>query len=352
MEHAAHPDPCPVCGLGTTLERISRTTRVVAESPAMQAVLKRAHDFADSDAPVVILGESGSGKEMVARALHAASPRRAKSFVAMNVATLPAELLESELFGHLRGAFTGATATAERQGLLEVARGGTLFLDEIAELPVLLQPKLLRAIEDGEVRRVGDTRAFGVDVRFVCATHHDLERRVSDGLLREDLYYRLKVLVLRVPPLRDRPEDVLPLAHRFLAAEKRPGPGFVPEAERLLLAHRWPGNVRELSNVIRHAAALARGGAVKPEHLPDELRAPPSPWRARRGRAGPDEDRTLAEVELDHVLRVLERCGGSQTEAARVLGIGRNTLWRKLRGWEAATASPAAGPRAPARGRS
>ena len=332
MEQSPHPDPCPVCGLGIHVERISRTTRVVAESPAMQAVLKRAHDFADSDAPVVILGESGSGKEVVARALHAASPRRGKSFVAVNVAALPAELLESELFGHVRGAFTGATA--EKQGLLEAAHGGTLFLDEIAELPLPLQPKLLRALEDGEVRRVGDTRAFGVDVRFVCATHQDLERRVAAGLFREDLYYRLKVLVLRLPPLRERPEDVLPLARRFLAEEKRPGPGFGPEAERLLLAYRWPGNVRELGNVVRHATALARGGQVEPEHLPDELRAPP----ARGGRplagAGDDDARTLAEVERDHVLRVLERCGGSQSEAARVLGIGRNTLWRKLRAWE------------------
>ncbi len=330
MEHPPHPDHCPVCGLGTLVERISRTTRVVAESPAMQAVLRRAHDFADSDAPVVIQGESGSGKEVVARALHAASPRRGKSFVAVNVAALPAELLESELFGHVRGAFTGATS--EKQGLLEAAHGGTLFLDEIAELPLALQPKLLRALEDGEVRRVGDTRAFGVDVRFVCATHQDLERRVAAGLFREDLYYRLKVLVLRLPPLRERPEDVMPLARMFLAAEKRPGPGFGAEAERLLRAHRWPGNVRELSNVVRHAAALARGGVVEPEHLPDELREPPRPRRDRP--AEEDDARTLAEVERDHVLRVLERCGGSQTEAARALGIGRNTLWRKLRGWD------------------
>ena len=331
MEQSPHPDPCPVCGLGIHVERISRTTRVVAESPAMQAVLKRAHDFADSDAPVVILGESGSGKEVVARALHAASPRRGKSFVAVNVAALPAELLESELFGHVRGAFTGATA--EKQGLLEAAHGGTLFLDEIAELPLLLQPKLLRALEDGEVRRVGDTRAFGVDVRFVCATHQDLERRVAAGLFREDLYYRLKVLVLRLPPLRERPEDVLPLARRFLAEEKRPGPGFGPEAERLLLAYRWPGNVRELGNVVRHATALARGGhrAGAPA---GRAAGAAGPGRATPGRAGDDDARTLAEVERDHVLRVLERCGGSQSEAARVLGIGRNTLWRKLRAWE------------------
>jgi two-component system response regulator HydG len=328
MEHPTHPDrddACEICGLGTLVERISRPTQLVAESPAMQAVLRRARDFADSDAPVMILGESGTGKEVVARALHANGPRGRRPFVPVNVAALPAELLESELFGHARGAFTGATG--EKQGLFEAADGGTLFLDEIAEMPLALQAKLLRAVEDGEIRRVGDTRAFAVDVRFVCATHRDLPARVASGQFREDLYYRLKVLVLRLPPLRDRPEDVLPLAARLLAAEKRPGPGFTPEAKRLLRAYRWPGNVRELGNAVRHAAALARGRIIEPEHLPDEVRAPTS--------AATAEARTLAEVEREHVLKVLERCGGSQAEAARVLGIGRNTLWRKLRAYGA-----------------
>jgi DNA-binding NtrC family response regulator len=163
-------------------------------------------------------------------------------------------------------------------------------------------------------------------VRFVCATHRDLAREVQAGRFREDLYYRLKVLVVRIPPLRERREDVLPLARRFLAAERRPGPGFSPEAEEALLAYAWPGNVRELGNAVRHAAALARGERILPEHLPDELRAPP-----RRAAAG--EARTLAEVEREHVLSVLESCGGSQVEAAKALGIGRNTLWRKLRSY-------------------
>jgi DNA-binding NtrC family response regulator len=317
-------EPCEVCGLDPVVERLSGSTHVVAESPAMQAVLRRVRDFAEADAPIVILGESGTGKEVVARAAHANSPRRAKAFVAVNVAALPAELLESELFGHARGAFTGASA--EKAGLLEAADGGTLFLDEIAEMPLALQAKLLRAVEGGEVRRVGETRAFGVDVRFVCATHRDLAREVQAGRFREDLYYRLKVLVVRIPPLRERREDVLPLARRFLAAERRPGPGFSPEAEEALLAYAWPGNVRELGNAVRHAAALARGERILPEHLPDELRAPP-----RRAAAG--EARTLAEVEREHVLSVLESCGGSQVEAAKALGIGRNTLWRKLRSY-------------------
>jgi DNA-binding NtrC family response regulator len=316
-------EPCEVCGLGTVVPRTARTAHLVAGSPGMQAALRRAHDFADSDAPVVILGESGTGKEVVARALHAASPRGARPFVPVNVAALPAELLESELFGHVRGAFTGATG--DKQGLLEAADGGTLFLDEIAEMPLALQAKLLRALEDGEIRRVGDTRSFGVDVRFVCATHRDLAQRVAAGQFREDLYYRLKVLVLRLPPLRERVEDILPLARQFIAAERRPAAGLSAEAEQRLLSHPWPGNVRELQNVMRHAAVLARGAEVRPEHLPEELQRP-------AGRAeGPA--RTLAEVEREHVLRVLEACGGSQVEAARVLGIGRNTLWRKLRAY-------------------
>jgi two-component system response regulator HydG len=290
----------------------------------MQRCLVRVRDFADADAPVVVLGESGTGKELVARALHDNGPRRERPFVAVNVAALPADLLESELFGHVRGAFTGATA--DRQGLLEAADGGTLFLDEIAEMPLPLQAKLLRALQEGEVRRVGDTRTFGVDVRFVCATHRDLRRRIAEGSFREDLYYRLHVLAVRVPPLRERREDVLPLARSFLRAQRRPSAGFSAAAERLLLAHDWPGNVRELGNAVMHGAALARGGIIEPGHLPEEV--------ARRAAPGADAPaRTLLDVEREHVLRVLAACGGSRAEAAKALGIGRNTLWRKLRAW-------------------
>jgi len=314
---------CDVCGLRTVVETVSRTTEVVAESPAMQRCLQRVRDFADAEAPVVVLGESGTGKELVARSLHANGPRAARPFVAVNVAALPAELLESELFGHVRGAFTGATA--DRQGLLEAANGGTLFLDEIAEMPLPLQAKLLRALQEGEVRRVGEARTFGVDVRFVAATHRDLRAQVAAGTFREDLYYRLHVLVVRVPPLRERREDVLPLARSFLRAERRPAAGFTPAAEKILLAHSWPGNVRELGNAVMHANALARGATIDREHLPEELLAPARPR--------PAVARTLAEVEREHVLRVLEACGGSPVEAAKVLGIGRNTLWRKLRSY-------------------
>ena len=294
----------------------------------MQSVLRRAAQCASANAPVASLGESGAGKEVVARALHASSPRAAAPFVAVNVAALPAELLESELFGHVRGAFTGAVAA--KRGLFEAASGGTLFLDEIAEMPLALQAKLLRALQDGEVRRVGDTRAFEVDVRIVCATHRDLREHVEHGAFREDLFYRLKVLTLRVPSLRERPEDVFPLARMFVEDEGA-SLRFTPAARRVLEGYGWPGNVRELSNAVKHGVALARNGVIDVDDLPEELRAPPAP-RAETSRVVDEGDvlRPLAEVEREHVLRVIEACGGSQTKAARVLGIGRNTLWRKL----------------------
>ena len=335
MEVGPNGEPCrcEVCGLETVVASLRNLTQVVAVSDAMKAVLLRVRDFADADAPVVVFGESGTGKEIIARALHANGPRADRPFVAVNVAAVPSELLESELFGHVRGAFTGA-ATA-KEGLLEAATGGTLFLDEIGEMPLPLQAKLLRAVQDGEVRRVGDTRTFGVDVRFVCATHRDLKALIASGRFREDLYYRLKVLSLRVPPLRERRDDILPLARALMAAEKRPPAGLSPAAEQALLAYDWPGNVRELGNAVKHGSALSRGGAIMPEHLPDEVTG-----AAGAGALGA-ELLTLAEVERDHVLRVLASVGGSQLAAARVLGVGRTTLWRKLKGWGIATEAEA-----------
>lgn len=292
----------------------------------MQAVLRRTAQFAPVAAPVAVLGESGTGKEVIARALHASSPRAEAPFVAVNVAALPAELLESELFGHARGAFTGAAAA--KRGLLEAAHRGTLFLDEIAEMPLALQAKLLRALQDGEVRRVGETSTFGVDVRIVCATHRNLSEQVARGAFREDLLYRLKVLTLRIPPLRDRIEDVLPLARMFIEDDGRPELRLTPAARNALERYPWPGNVRELSNAIKHGTALATGGVIDVQDLPEEVHSPV----ARMTTLGPSRGglRSLAEVEREHILQVIELCGGSQTEAARVLGIGRNTLWRKL----------------------
>ena len=326
VEHSCAPS-CSVCGLVPLVRRLNGATEVVARSPTMQAVLKRVARFAASDAPVAVLGETGTGKEVVARMLHASSRRAAQSFVPVNVAALPAELLESELFGHEKGAFTGASTA--RRGLFEAADKGTLFLDEVGEMPLPLQAKLLRALQDGEIRRVGEAEPFSVDVRVVCATHRDLAERVRQGAFREDLFYRLKVLSIQVPPLRERREDILPLACRLLTEERPDLRGFTGAAKERLLSYRWPGNVRELQNVIKHGAALATGPEVDAEDLPEDMaRGPVEP-----GPTAPPSGalRSLEEVEREHILRVLDACGGSQAEAARVLGVARNTLWRKLR---------------------
>jgi two-component system response regulator HydG len=300
---------------------LRRCSRLVADSPAMRKLMIRAAPIATSEAPVVIHGESGTGKDVLARALAANGPRKGKPFLAINMAALPADLLESELFGHVRGAFTGATA--HKRGIFEAAEGGTLFLDEIAEMPLGLQAKLLRVLQDGEVRRVGDTHPFSVDVRIICATNQDLRSRVGERRFREDLYYRLRVFTLVVPSLRDRREDILPLAEMFLAEEHHATGRFTPRAQRLIEGYAWPGNVRELANAVKHGAVLAGGADVDVTHLPDEILSPTP--------AAPRLLRTLAEVEREHVARVLEACGGNQVEAARTLGIGRTTLWRKMR---------------------
>jgi transcriptional regulator with PAS, ATPase and Fis domain len=292
-------------------------SRLVAESRSMRALLRHAAIIAGSDAPVVILGETGTGKDVLARVIHANSPRRAGPYVAVNVAALPADLLESELFGHARGSFTGAVA--EKVGLFEAAHGGTLLLDEIGELAPALQAKLLRVLQDGEIRRVGANEPYRVDVRVLCATNRDLRAAVAAGTFRDDLYWRLDVFTLSLPPLRERPEDILPLAVRFLADEQHPG-RFTDRAIAALRAGLWPGNVRQLQNAVKHGAVLSRGADVDVEHLPASLGdhvAPPA--------------LTLDAAVRAHVARVLEGCGGNQVEAARILGIGRTTLWRHLK---------------------
>jgi two-component system response regulator HydG len=291
----------------------------------MLETLRRASAIALTAAPVVLLGETGTGKEVLARALHQIGPRAEKAFVPVNCGAIPGELLESELFGHVRGAFSGAVA--DKPGLFEAASEGTLLLDEVADLPLALQVKLLRVLQDGEVRRVGATRSVALDVRVIAATHKDLGALVERGLFRADLYYRIKVLSLRLPALRDRREDILPLAQHFLALERNPARQLSPATQEALLAYRWPGNLRELSNAMRCASALAEGALVEPRHLPEEVVREPAalpPLRAFR---------TLAQVEQEHVLAVLRACRGVQADAARTLGIGRNTLWRKLRGY-------------------
>lgn len=318
------PQLCGVCNLSMENEVVGRCSRMVVASEAMKTLLIRTGAVARTSAPVIIQGESGTGKEVLARALHANGDRRTAPFIPVNVAALPSELLETELFGHVKGAFTGAISA--REGLMAAADGGTLFLDEIGEMPAALQAKLLRALQDGEIRPVGGTRSRRVDVRIICATHRDLRALVASGEFREDLYYRLKVFVLRVPPLRERVADIVPLARMFLEREGA-SRRFNPRAVALLEKHVWPGNVRELQNAMVHAAALAGKDDIDIAHLPEDLGHPTAA-------ATPSTDmRSLAEVEYAHIMSVLEACGGNQQEAARVLEIARNTLWRKLKGW-------------------
>ncbi len=317
------PALCKLCRLRTETEGTVGCSRMVARSPAMQRILAQAAAMARASAPVVVLGETGTGKEVMARALHASSPRAPHPFVAVNCGAIPAELLESELFGHARGAFSGAIR--DKPGLFEDADRGTLLLDEVAELPQPPQVKLLRVLQDGEVRRVGESRTKRVDVRVIAATHRDLAALVGRELFREDLYYRLRVFSITLPPLRERREDILPLARHFLNLEGGARRSFTAAAQRALLAHTWPGNIRELSNAVRHGAALAGEGDLGREHFPEEVRS------GRPGASGASRAlRTLAEVQREHIQAVLAACGGNHSNAARVLGIARNTLWRKL----------------------
>ncbi len=312
-------------------------SRLVVKSPHMQALLPKMATVANTDASVVLRGESGSGKEVIARALHANSARRSKPFVAVNCAALPSDLLESELFGHARGAFTGANTA--RKGLFEAADGGTLLLDEVAEIPLGLQAKLLRALQDGEIRRVGESQPFQVDVRLICATHQHLQNAVREGRFREDLYFRLKVFTLVVPPLRERRDDIPLLAAMFLEHEKHPTRRLTPAASRALLNYPWPGNVRELANAIKHGAVLAGDADVDVEHLPEELSSPVGvvPLSAPAMAVGVGAPilsgvmESLAQVERRHITEVLRVCGGKSSDAARVLEIGRTTLWRKMK---------------------
>jgi transcriptional regulator with PAS, ATPase and Fis domain len=294
----------------------------------MRNVLALARRVSLSDAPVLLTGESGVGKERIARFLHGESGRARGPFAPVNCAALPEHLLESELFGHVRGAFTGADK--DSKGLFEAAGGGTLLLDEIGEIPLAMQGKLLRVLEDHQVRRVGGTSGRHVDLRIIAATNRDLAGMVRERTFRKDLYFRLKVLTVEVPPLRERREDILPLAHAFMrraCATYRCGPcSLSPEALDLLLGYAWPGNVRELENAMERAVVLAEGKPrIAAADLPPELAG-----QGAESDAG-DDVLPLAEVERRHILRVLERMGGNRKATARALGIGVNTLWRKLR---------------------
>jgi two-component system, NtrC family, response regulator AtoC len=301
---------------------------LLGDSPPMRKLREVVARIAGADASVLILGETGSGKEVVARAIHDLSERRAGPFVAINCAALPAPLLESELFGHARGAFTDAHVA--REGLLAQASGGTLVLDEIGDLPLALQPKLLRALQERRVRPLGAAQERAFDARIIAVTNADLESAVEEGRFREDLLFRLDVLRVEVPPLRARGNDVLLLAQAFArraaARADKPVTGLTRAAAEQLLAYPWPGNVRELENSIERAVALTQHEQILIDDLPDRIRDHHG-WRA------PDDLAELVplhEVERRYIARVLEAVGGNKTLAARVLGVDRKTLYRKL----------------------
>jgi len=307
---------------------------IIARSPEMRRVLDLVARVAPTDATVLIQGESGTGKELIAKAIHHASPRARAAFVAVNCGALPESLLESEIFGHVKGAFTGASMN--KKGLFEEAHQGTLFLDEIGEMTPALQVKLLRALQDGEVRPVGSTQSLSMDARVLAATNRELPPMMRQGRFREDLFYRLNVIAITLPPLRDRREDISVLAEHFLArfaAKQERALRLGPDALDRLLAYAWPGNIRELENAMERAAILSRTDTVDVDDLPPHV-------AARLDLGSPPlltSQMSLAETERTHILQTLERCGWNHSRTADALGIGRTTLWRKLKEYGIAT---------------
>jgi DNA-binding NtrC family response regulator len=311
---------------------VQAAAQIVGTTPAMLTVYKTVAHVAPTTATVLIVGESGTGKELVARAIHAKSPRAGKPFVAINCGALPESILESELFGHERGSFTGASAT--KRGLFEEAKGGTLFLDEIGEIGPKMQVQLLRVLQEGEIRRVGAAETIKVDVRVVAATNRDLKAEVAAGRFREDLLFRLQVVTVHVPALRERKGDISLLIRHFIArhAERlnRPAPRVAPEVFEMLEGYELPGNVRELSHILERAMLLAREGVITGADLPPEVTRA---WEAREGGTGPmgslaEDWPTIAVLERRYIDRVLSRTGGNKTRAAEILGIDRRTLNR------------------------
>ena len=332
--------------LQTRVQAAEGPTVMVGSSPAMHSVQRLIATVAPTDSTVMILGETGTGKELAARAIFEKSKRCDGPFVPVNCGALSENLVESELFGHRKGAFTGAER--DHKGLIEVATGGTLFLDEVGELNKNIQVKLLRFLESGEIRRVGDNEPIRLDVRVLCATNRDLREMVKEDDFREDLYFRINTFEIRLPPMRERREDIPDLARHLLArAARRPVEQIVnlltPEAIDTLLEYEWPGNVREMRNVMEHAWIIAGGGPIGPEHLPSHLRlgAPATLTLTRADgphaaaptppHGGP---KTLKEVEMEHILRVLEKHKGNKPAAAAELGIVLKTLYNKLNQWE------------------
>jgi DNA-binding NtrC family response regulator len=324
--------------LETRLKAAEGTPLLIGDTPTMQQVRRLIETIAPTDASVMILGETGTGKELVARGLHEKSRRSDRAFIPVNCGALPENLVESELFGHRKGAFTGADN--HRKGLFEVANGGTLFLDEVGELDKGIQVKLLRFLESGEIRRVGENEPFRVDVRVLCATNRELREMVANDLFREDLFFRLNTFEIVLPPLRERKADIPALARHLLARHaSRRGlteSAISPETIDLLVAHDWPGSVRELANVIERATILAGNGPILPEHLPTQL---PTRSKAQQGLPSalgaphfqiPDGTPTLRDVEMKYILAILEKHNGNKPAASRELGISLKTLYNKI----------------------
>jgi DNA-binding NtrC family response regulator len=322
------------------LESRYRFENIVAESPAMRKVCEMIERVAPTDTTVMILGESGTGKELVAKAIHAHSNRKNKNFLPINCAALPEPLLESEMFGHVKGAFTGATANKE--GLFESAAGGTIFLDEIGTMPMSIQAKLLRVLQDRQVRRVGGNDSVSVDVRVLAATNERLERLIGDGRFREDLYYRLSVIPIEIPPLRERPEDIMPLVYHFMrrfVGEGKDLPNIEPDAQVVIEKYQWPGNVRELENAMRHALTFAKENKVTRADLPAKIVTSAAAGPAVPGLSGvgkPEDFRGkslksfLRAKEKEFLSQVLTNMDGDKEKAAKALKISLATLYRKL----------------------
>jgi two-component system, NtrC family, response regulator AtoC len=318
------------------IRRENSFENIIGRSDPMQLMFKTVEKIAEFKSTVLIMGESGTGKELIARALHNRSPRREKPFVAVNCGAIPENLLESELFGYIRGAFTDAVRN--KQGLFEEADSGTLFLDEIGELPLGLQVKLLRVLQENEIRRVGENKPRKVDVRILAATIRDLSNEVKTGGFREDLFYRLNVLSLKIPPLRDRPEDIPMLVEHFLRrCNTKLGTAIAdvdPAAMKLLVEYAWPGNVRELENLVERAVILCDGDSIVPELLTDKVQqaAPEPVSHIPAGQLS--IKKTVRALEEELIKRALEKTGGNRTRAARLLEISHRTLLYKLKDYK------------------
>jgi two-component system NtrC family response regulator len=304
---------------------------LIGTAPAMLELYDAVALVASTSSTVMVTGETGTGKELVARAIHFNSDRRTGPFITLNCGAIPDSLVEAELFGHRKGAFTGAES--DRAGRFEAADGGTLFLDEVGEIPLLLQPKILRVLQSGEVDRVGADHPVTVDVRIVAATHRDLRSLVDERQFREDLYFRLAVVPLHVPPLRERREDIPLLADHFLRRMEerthRTGLRFPPETFALFDRYDWPGNVRELENVVERMVVLSRGDVLSPDSVPSRIRSPGASTTGSQFEL-PDDGIRLEEVETDLIRQALARTGGNRSQAARLLGVTRNTLLYRM----------------------